>query len=903
MIGKTLRHYEIVAKIGEGGMGVVYRATDTHLDRTVALKVLPQELMHNSERRRQFVHEAKTASSLNHANIVTIYDIDTDDGVDFIAMEYVAGQTLFRRIAHTGLPLQEVLRYGIQIADALAAAHAAGVIHKDLKPTNIVITDHGVVKLLDFGLATLVQPPDTPENVATQSIVTRSQLTVSGTAPYMSPEQAEGKKVDVRSDIFSFGTVLYEMVTGQKPFAGDSIVSTLFAVVRDEPRPSHELAKDIPWKLERVLTHCLRKSPQTRYQHMGDVKLDLIEVDSDLSSGRVMVAPGIEVSKRRRWPLIAAIIFAIIAGCAGWFFGRREVTPETLSIPVSRITYDSGLTTDPALSPDGKLLAYASDRAGNATTLNIWLQQVGSSQAVQLTSEGADDTQPAFSPDGTRIVFRSERDGGGIYSMPALGGEKRFLAKHGRNPEYSPDGNWIAYWVGEPHLLSLTNPDSAYVSYGPKILVMPANGGTARQLQESAVGPVWLPDSKHLLCLGNGDFEVLSLDGGPAVKTGAMDILNRAGLVSVGAGGMWAVDGSTLLLPVRSEDTVNLCRLHLSPATFRASGPPELLTLGTSLQLHPAIGANGRIAFVTEFFAAHIWSVPIDMNHAQAKGAMQRLTDGETVDRDPSLSADGKFMVFRRSSAGGFDVWLKNLRSGRQNLITSVPNIQSAAALSPDGSKIAYVSRENDRAALHVASAAGGDEILCESCAADSNNPCWMPDGRRLVYAEPESLIWALRDLNSGTAVDILKTDRYPIADARVSSDGKWIAFHTIISQTRRQLFTAPIRAGALSRQADWIPITDGTAMDREGVWSPDGNLLYFQSDRDGFRCIWAEHLDPATKRPKGQIFPVLHFHGNRRSLISLARTSPMSVTAGKMTLSLGETTGNIWMMDLSKRK
>jgi len=901
MIGKTLRHYQIVAKIGEGGMGVVYRATDTHLDRTVAIKVLPQELLHNPERRRQFVHEAKTASSLNHANIVTIYDIDSEDGIDFIAMEYVPGQTLFRTIAHTGLPLHEVLRYGIQIADALAAAHAAGVIHKDLKPSNIVVTDHGIVKLLDFGLATLVEPPDAPENIATQSIVTRSQLTVSGTAPYMSPEQAEGKKVDVRSDIFSFGTVLYEMVTGKKPFVGDSVVSTLFAVVRDEPRPSHELAKDLPWKLERIITHCLRKSPQTRYQHMGDVKLDLIEVDSDLSSGRLMIAPGVEVSRRSRWPLALAIALALVLGLAGWLLGNREARPETLSIPLSRITYDSGLTSDPALSPDGKLLAYASDRAGKAS-LDIWLQQVGSSQAVQLTNDESDDTQPAFSPDGTKIVFRSERDGGGIYSMPTLGGEKRFLTKHGRNPKYSPDGKWLAYWVGEPHLLSLTNPDSAYVSYGPKILVMPANGGMAKQLQESGVGPVWLPDSKHLLCLGDGDFEVLSLNGGPAVKTGVMAILNHAGLVSVGVGGMWALDGDALLLPVRSADTVNLCRLNLSPRTFRASGPPEQLTLGTSMQIHPAVGANGRIAFATEFFAAHIWSVPMDVNHAQPKGAMQRLTDGETVDRDPSLSGDGRLIVFRRSSAAGFDVWLKNLKTGRQDLITSVPNIQSAAALSPDGSKIAYVSRENDRSALHVAAAHGGDDIICEGCTADSNNPCWMPDGNHLVYALPESLIWGIRDLDSGSAAEILKTDRYPIADARVSPKGSWIAFHTIISQTRRRLFIAPMRE-SVSRQSDWIPITDGTAMDREGVWSPDGNILYFQSDRDGFRCIWAEHLDPVTKRPKGPISPVLHFHGNRRSLISLARTSPMSVTAGKMVLSLGETTGNIWMMDTSKEK
>src|SRR5215813_1744993 len=234
MIGRLLRHYRVEAKIGEGGMGVVYRAIDEHLDRTVAIKVLPPDLLHDATRKLRFVHEAKTASALNHPNIVAIYDIDSDDGVDFIAMEYVPGETLLQRLRRSRLLPDEMLRYAIEIADALAAAHNAGVLHRDLKPANIVITESGPIKLLDFGLAKLIERPEDPDSVDTMTFFEPTPLQqeqVMGTAAYMSPEQAEGKKLDTRSDIFALGTVLYEMAGGRHPFKGDSQVATLSAIL------------------------------------------------------------------------------------------------------------------------------------------------------------------------------------------------------------------------------------------------------------------------------------------------------------------------------------------------------------------------------------------------------------------------------------------------------------------------------------------------------------------------------------------------------------------------------------------------------------------------------------------------------------------------------------------------
>src|SRR5512137_2011661 len=317
MIGKTLGHYQITGKLGEGGMGVVYKARDTHLDRFAALKVLPPEKVSDPERKRRFIQEAKAASALNHPSIITIYDIDQADGIDYIAMEYVAGKTLDDLIPRKGIRLPLALKYAVQIADALARAHGAGIIHRDLKPSNVMVDEHGLVKVLDFGLAKLteVSGPEA-ETAATRT----GEGTVLGTAAYMSPEQAEGKHIDTRSDIFSFGSMLYEMLTGQRAFRGDTRASTIASILREEPKPISQVAEGMPRDAEKIVRRCLRKDPEQRFQTMADLRVALTELKEESDSGVLETTGEARPRRSRRltWALLGVVAVLVIAAFGMW---------------------------------------------------------------------------------------------------------------------------------------------------------------------------------------------------------------------------------------------------------------------------------------------------------------------------------------------------------------------------------------------------------------------------------------------------------------------------------------------------------------------------------------------------------------------------------------------------------
>jgi Tol biopolymer transport system component/predicted Ser/Thr protein kinase len=922
MTGRNISHYQILEKLGEGGMGVVYRARDTHLDRTVAIKLMRGEAVADADRKRRFVQEAKTASALNHPNIITIYDIDNAGGVDFIAMEYVEGRTLDRCVGHKGVALGEALRYSVQITDALAAAHQAGIVHRDLKPGNIMVTEKGQVKVLDFGLAKLTEPvaddPSAPTEILGATGLRTEEGMIVGTIAYMSPEQAEGRKVDRRSDIFSFGAVLYEMITGRRPFQGQTKLSTLSAILHQEPPPPSEMNPSLPREFERILTRCLRKDPDRRFQHMDDVKVALQEVKEESESGAA-ARTALPIRRRQQWlwPAIAAGVALLAAGAGiAWWLLQSSVPTQTA--PLTRLTSDAGLTWEPAVSPDGKLLAYSSDRSGEGN-LDIWVQQIAGGEPIRLTGDPADEREPAFSSDGSRIAFRSDREGGAIYVVPALGGEPRLIAKDGHRPCFSPDDNWIAYWVGHRGPGDPTAPGTAH------IYVAPSTGGPPRQLQPgfaTARYPVWSPDGKRLLFWGRRsatgpaveslDWWVAPLDGGEPVRTGAFAVFRERNITSFFTPGVWTAGGNRVLFSAALGDSTNLWQVEISPRGWKVAGPPQRLTFGTDINDQPSVAAGPgralRLVFSSLISHRDIWSLPINTSTGRGAGELRRLTQGGASVDFGSLSADGKRLVFASSKAANSDIWFKNLESGKETDLTPTPADEFHPRLAADASKVVYSTTKDQLSLLHVlaltpgpdgTSRPGVPERACEGCRWAWS---WSSDGKRVLFSPQagERAHIAVLDVSSGEKTPLLTHPRHNLYQANFSPDDRWIAFLAGVQPPRSQIFVVPAQAPA----GDWIPVTEGDSWDDKPRWSPTGNLLYFTSDRDGFRCLWARPLEPLTKRPAGPPFPVYHFHSARRSLMNvpLAVLEP-SVARDKIVFNLGEITGNIWMAPLEAQR
>jgi serine/threonine protein kinase/Tol biopolymer transport system component len=907
VIGRTFSHYRVTTLLGGGGMGVVYAAEDVRLGRHVALKFLPQSFQRDADALERFRREARTASSLNHPNICTIHDIGEQDGQPFIVMERLEGQTLKHRIQGRPLPMEEVLRFGIEVLSALDAAHAKGIVHRDIKPANIFLTDRGQAKVLDFGLAKLVAEIELPEitSASTKGVMDEHTLTqpgmALGTLSYMSPEQAQGRPVDARSDLFSFGAVLYEMATGQRAFPARFGWAT--------PPATPELDRELYW----IVLKLLQPDPRQRHQHASEVLPALQALQSRLRP----------TVRRRRWWFAAAATTAV--GITVIVIVSRRAEPRLQAVELTRVTSDPGLTAYPALSRDGKLLAYASDRAGGI--MNIWVQQVTGGQPVRVTNGPADDTEPTFSPDGTMIAFRSERDGGGVYTVPALGGEPRRIANEGRRPRFSPDGRWIAYWVGTEHQQFARN----------QTYVVLSSGGEPRRLAPaffSADDPLWSPDGQHLLFLGaeddkkpvaeRYDWWVAPVSDGTPVATGALAALRSKGVSPVWREpGEWIDDSIVFAASTGQYATVlstglidqsSIWSVRLASNPWRIDGEPQQLTIASGAEAQPSVarGPDGiaRLALTTASTPGntHIWALPVRANEGKVTGEMERLTSSVVENQYASISADGSKLVFSSDRQRNQDIILKDLRTGAETTLTSTEVNEFSPFLSIDNSKVLYyVFRPDSKPSFSfwVVSATGGvPRQVCADC--DGPLYAWSNDATKVIWRDQPSDRPGrvrVRDIDSGRDKVLVEHQQYAITFPRLSPDDRWMLFQTVITQTQRQIFVAPVAGWQAAPESSWIPITNGHTPDRQAVWAPGGTLVYFLSERDGFRCFWAQRLDAATKRPKGEPFVVQHFHEARRSF-DPDRFAGIQLSIGpdKLVFPNQERTGNIWLATLESR-
>ena len=780
MIGETLGQYRIEARLGEGGMGVVYRARDERLQRTVAIKLVGSGTAGSStpEDRSRLLDEARAASHLNHPHICTVYEVGDAGGRVFIAMEYVDGRPLSEMLPLNGLPVEAVLRYGAQIAGALAHAHERGVIHRDLKTANVVVSPEHGVKVLDFGLARRLEP-DASEAVTKSIEGAHSATAIAGTLAYIAPETLLGHGTDARSDIWSLGVVLFEIATGELPFPGRNEFEVSAAILRAPPQP---FPAHVPPLLRGIIQRCLAKDPSQRYQRAGEARAAMEAVQSDS-----FVAPPALVARRswRLWLLAGGA--AVVAGVV-WLTWKAADRPADEVGPgggqLTRIVSSEYQTIDPALSADRRMLTYAASNA--AGQVDLYSARVAGGGRVQITNDAAREDTPKFSPDGERIAF-TRRDADTppeIRIVPALGGDVVAAIPNAAYPAWSPDGRRLVY---------LRRKEAGVV----ELVTSRVDGTDAHALLESDSvypflrNPAWSPDGSQIAFVTGsggiaGEIWLVAAEGGQARR--AIDETGPAASDSP----VFTADGRGIVHASNRGGATNLWFLPLG------GGGPVRLTTGPGPDESPTVSADGAVAFVNSRWrntlevhdlaagtsrvlvthspflwapavspdsreiafsrseadgAWHIWSV------AAEGGSPRRLTSGDTGEVYPRYSADGAAILFHtwgaprrigQVAAGGGATTFLPLNQG-----------ESFAELSPDGKTLAFTRADAPNERVYLSTATGAEaRLLTQSPAAV---PRWSPDGTHIAFAA-----------NRGYSGGIFVIKRDGTGERRLTPDGGW---------------------------------------------------------------------------------------------------------------------------------
>ncbi len=877
MAGVRIEHFEVVRQLGEGGMGQVFLARDTRLDRDVAIKLIAPQYGGMEQAVARFAREARAASALNHPNILTIFEIGTWQGRPFMATELVDGESLQERLESGRIPSKTAVAIAGQVAAALGAAHAAGILHRDIKPGNIMLRSDGGVKVVDFGLAKLEQEQASGDSDAQTATLTRHGAVV-GTAAYMSPEQARGEEVDGRSDLFSLGAVLYEMLGGSSPFRRDAIGSTYDAVLNHSPPPLAErlsLNHETDW----IVGRALEKDRELRFQSAADFKSALDRLGSDLHSSS-SVSGGSRRPKRDpaarqetsgrsdiRWQqvllgMLAASVLAVLLVASGVLPPKDPEDPflDLRSVRFTQLTEDVGNERFPSLSFDGKLVVYQGDSEG---VWDIYLQRASGGVPINLTEgSSTDDLHPAFSPDGERIAFRSERLGGGIFIMGATGEDVRRLTDFGFHPSWSPDGKSLV--VCDERVV-----DPGARGFDSRLFVVDVPSGESRHLPaRDAVQPVWSPDGRRIAFWGihrggQRDLWTIPVGGGEPVQVTEDSALDWSPV--------WAPDSRHLFFASDRFGSMALHRVAIGE-DGGAAGPVELVPTPSFNSYNASLTSAGdRIAFVAEVSQVQLLSYPYDPR-TSAVGQATRLARGSRVYRNPAISPDGKRVVVDSTGAIQEDLYL--LDRGRIRRLTDDPAKDRAPRWIDDENIVFFSDRRGDWQAFRVRADGSGLEQLTDYAEGGAQAPVPLHDGTQVIVNRS---VYVSEFIDTQTHEVVGDLAEWGAAFTGAAGDGPIPFVWDVSSNDQILAFNGHIYVGPQSGPARaMLPGSD------RPLWLPGAESFLYRSPDQ--RSLWKRTTEGADEL-------VLSFSPDRLQGFSVSRDGQSIVTASQSNSS------DIWML------